>query len=99
MGGCCACGQERLYENDSYLKECAAEVVAAEAGLFRVNQTVLYAEGGGQPGDSGVVTLPDGRELIVAKSVKQPGNPNAVLHYFARRGRGVRSRCAGQTFG
>ena len=73
---------ERLYEEDSYLKDCTAEVVASEAGLFRVNRTVLYAEGGGQPGDSGAVTLPDGQELAIVKSVKQPGNPNAVLHYL-----------------
>ena len=52
---------EKLFLKDAYLKSCEArvETITAEGGIV-LNQSVFYATGGGQPGDSGSVTLKDG---------------------------------------
>lgn len=64
---------EELFREDSYLRECEATVVAAEPGKVILDRTVFYPMGGGQPGDSGVLVLPDGRELAVSDTVKTEG--------------------------
>ena len=61
---------EELFREDSYLKECSATVTAAEPGKVILDRTVFYPTGGGQPGDSGVLVLPDGSELEVTGTVK-----------------------------
>ena len=63
----------KLYEENSLLKTCAAEVVACDElgkGLFGVEltQTVLFPEGGGQLSDKGALVLPDGTRLPSAHS-------------------------------
>jgi Ser-tRNA(Ala) deacylase AlaX len=43
-----------LYLNDSYLRECDANVVSVKNGRYVVlDQTVFYPKGGGQPWDTG----------------------------------------------
>jgi misacylated tRNA(Ala) deacylase len=61
---------EELFREDSYLRECEATVVAAAPGKVILDRTVFYPTGGGQPGDSGVLVLPDGSELAIANTVK-----------------------------
>ena len=46
---------EELFRSDSYLRECEAVVMAvSERGLV-LDRTVFYPQGGGQPGDRGVL--------------------------------------------
>ena len=73
---------ERLYEEDSYLQDCEARVVAAEPGRVRLDRTILYAEGGGQPGDRGWLKEEGGAEHIVSDTRKAPGNPSALWHFL-----------------
>ncbi len=61
---------EELFREDSYLRECEATVTAATPGKVILDRTVFYPTGGGQPGDSGVLVLPDGSELAIANTVK-----------------------------
>jgi misacylated tRNA(Ala) deacylase len=61
---------EELFREDSYLRECEATVTAATPGKVLLDRTVFYPTGGGQPGDSGVLVLPDGSELAIANTVK-----------------------------
>ncbi|MEE4299508.1 MAG: alanyl-tRNA editing protein [Pseudomonadales bacterium] len=69
---------ERLYEQDAYLKEADARVVAvSEAGVV-LDRTIFYARGGGQPGDSGELLLPSGVALRVVDTVK--GEGAEILH-------------------
>ncbi len=46
-----------LYLQDSYLKTCTAEILAADRVLVQLSQSVCYPRGGGQPSDEGVLTL------------------------------------------
>ena len=59
-----------LFRDDAYVRACEAEVVAvtAEGGIV-LDRTVFYAQGGGQPGDAGVLSLPDGRTIAVGSTV------------------------------
>ena len=59
-----------LFRNDSYLKTCDAKVVEIKENAIILDQTIFYPTGGGQPGDSGTFTLSDGREIIIANTVK-----------------------------
>lgn len=61
---------EELFREDSYLRECEAAVTAVEPGKVFLDRTVFYPTGGGQPGDSGVLILPDGTELAIVDTVK-----------------------------
>lgn len=70
---------EELFRADSYLRDCDATVVAVnELGGIILDRTVFYPTGGGQPGDTGVMTLADGRETRIATTVKGDGDENVV---------------------
>ena len=45
-----------LFRDDAYLRSCTATVTGGNADYFTVDQTVFYALGGGQPGDTGTVS-------------------------------------------
>ncbi|MDH5558394.1 MAG: alanyl-tRNA editing protein, partial [Alphaproteobacteria bacterium] len=64
---------EELFREDSYLKECEATVTAAAPGKVILDRTVFYPAGGGQPGDTGVLVLADGSEIVVTDTVKDEG--------------------------
>jgi len=51
-----------LFRDDAYLKECTATVLAiTERNGIILDQTVFYPTGGGQPGDSGILSFGDSR--------------------------------------
>ncbi|MGE0095022.1 MAG: alanyl-tRNA editing protein [Alphaproteobacteria bacterium] len=72
---------DELFREDAYLKSCEARVMSVDEAGIRLDRTVFYPEGGGQPGDTGVLRLADGRELQVADTRKHPatGEPAHVL--------------------
>lgn len=70
---------ETICRSDGYARSCAATVIAAGAGGIRLDRTVFYPTGGGQPGDSGVLRLTDGSEIRIVDAVKADG-PDTVLH-------------------
>ena len=51
---------ELVFRDDPYARSCAATVVAAGPEGVRLDRTVFYATGGGQPGDSGRLAFGDG---------------------------------------
>jgi misacylated tRNA(Ala) deacylase len=69
---------EELFREDAYLRQCAARVMATDVGWVALDRTVFYAQGGGQPGDSGVLRLPDKRSLAVTGTRR--GDTGAILH-------------------
>lgn len=70
---------ELLFRADAYATEFEATVVAADAGRVVLDRTLFYPEGGGQPGDTGVLGLVDGRELRVADA-RKGAEPGQVVH-------------------
>lgn len=56
---------KELFREDSYLKSCTAIVTAVDERGLQFDQTVFYALGGGQLGDTGTMTTSDGLSLIV----------------------------------
>lgn len=71
---------EELFRQDSYLKEADAIVTAQDERGVRLDRTIFYPTGGGQPGDTGVLRW-DGGEAKVVDSVKADGGD--VLHVLA----------------
>ncbi len=61
---------ELLFRDDAYATAFEAEVVSAVPGRVVLDRTLFYPEGGGQPGDLGVLTLPDGREIKITDTKK-----------------------------
>jgi misacylated tRNA(Ala) deacylase len=71
---------EELFRADSYLKECSATVVSADERGIVLDRTVFYPMGGGQPGDTGALVLPDGGTIAIADTQK---GDNGILHVAA----------------
>ena len=70
---------ELLFREDGYLHSCAARVVASDARGIRLDRTVFYPMGGGQPGDTGVLRLASGETIAIVDTVKGEG-PDEVIH-------------------
>ncbi len=70
---------ELVFQDDAYAKSCAATVVSAEPGAIRLDRSVFYPTGGGQPGDTGVLRLADGRDVEIVGTVKG-SLPGDIIH-------------------
>ena len=70
---------ELLFRDDGYLRSCAAGVIAADELGIRLDRTVFYPTGGGQPGDTGVLRLSSGQSITIADTIKG-GGPDEVIH-------------------
>jgi misacylated tRNA(Ala) deacylase len=71
---------EELFRQDSYLKKADAIVTAQDERGVRLDRTIFYPTGGGQPGDTGVLRW-DGGETRIVASLKADGGD--VLHVLA----------------
>jgi misacylated tRNA(Ala) deacylase len=69
---------ELLFRDDPYLTSCEATVTAGGPDGLRLDRTVFYPMGGGQPGDCGSLTLPDGSRLRVVDAVKGDSHEDVV---------------------
>src|SRR5277367_2495123 len=70
---------ELLFRHDGYRRSCTARVIAADERGIRLDRTVFYPTGGGQPGDTGVLRLPSGQEIAVVDTLKGSA-PDEVIH-------------------
>ncbi|MCH9019332.1 MAG: alanyl-tRNA editing protein [Proteobacteria bacterium] len=70
---------ERIFEDDAYARACDAVVISAGADGIRLDRTVFYAMGGGQPGDTGVLRLEDGAEAAIVDA-RRGESPGDVVH-------------------
>jgi misacylated tRNA(Ala) deacylase len=69
---------EELFREDAYLKSCEARVIAADESGIRLDRTVFYPMGGGQPGDSGMLKRGGGAIAIV--DARKGAAPGEILH-------------------
>src|ERR1700736_4443230 len=61
---------ELLFREDAYARSCPARVVAADECGIRLDRTVFYPTGGGQPGDTGALRLASGDTIAIVDTVK-----------------------------
>jgi misacylated tRNA(Ala) deacylase len=73
---------EWLFRDDAYLREASARVVAVREQGIELDRTIFYPQGGGQVGDSGVLTRASGEPIGVVDTRKGEA-PDTVLHRLA----------------
>jgi misacylated tRNA(Ala) deacylase len=73
---------ELVFRDDAYARSCPARVIAADERGIRLDRTVFYPTGGGQPGDTGVLRLASGGEIAIVDTVKGE-RPDEVIHVAA----------------
>src|SRR3981081_216894 len=71
---------EELFRQDAYLKDAEATVTALDERGVRLDRSIFYPTGGGQPGDTGV-PRGDAGEAAIVDAVKADGAD--VLHILA----------------
>ncbi|HEX9533893.1 MAG TPA: alanyl-tRNA editing protein [Stellaceae bacterium] len=69
---------ELLFRDDGYLRSCAARVIAADERGIRLDRTVFYPTGGGQPGDIGVLRPATGQAIAIVDTIKGDGRDEVV---------------------
>ena len=70
---------EEVFRQDAYARTCAACVTAVDDAGIRLDRTVFYPLGGGQPGDSGELILGDGTAIRIVDTRKGQA-PGEILH-------------------
>ena len=70
---------EELFRQDAYRKTCEATVIAAGPEGIRLDRTVFYPMGGGQPGDTGRLVTADGGSVAIVDTRKAPDG-NGIVH-------------------
>ena len=73
---------ELLFTDDAYLKDCQARVLSADGDGIRLDRTIFYPRGGGQPGDTGHLILEDGSEIAIIDTIKGADHQD-VVHVLA----------------
>ena len=61
---------EEVFRRDAYARSCEARVTAVDDAGIRLDRTVFYPLGGGQPGDSGEIVLDGGTALRIVDTRK-----------------------------
>src|SRR3981189_2005912 len=59
-----------VFRDDAYARGCAARVIATDGRGSRLDRTVFYPTGGGQPGDTGSLRLASGETIAIVDAVK-----------------------------
>src|SRR5947207_15001415 len=73
---------ELVFRDDAYARSCAARVTCADERGIRLDRTVFYPTGGGQPGDTGTLRLASGAAIPIVDTRKGEG-PDEVIHVQA----------------
>jgi misacylated tRNA(Ala) deacylase len=68
-----------LFRDDAYLKSATACVLEVDERGIKLDRTIFYPMGGGQPGDSGVLVRETGERIAIADTRKGEA-PDSVYH-------------------
>ena len=69
---------ELTFRDNAYARSCMARVVSADEKGIRLDRTVFYPTGGGQPGDTGTLHLASGETIAIVDTVKGEGLDEVV---------------------
>ena len=69
---------ELIFRDDAYCKSCEATVVGADDQGIRLDRTVFYPTGGGQPGDTGFLRLTSGETIRIVDTRKGTDHEDVV---------------------
>ena len=67
-----------IFRDDPYIKECEAKILDFGVNWLILDQTVFYAEGGGQLGDTGFIKAGK-KEIQIENTIKED---NKIKHIF-----------------
>jgi misacylated tRNA(Ala) deacylase len=70
---------ELLFRDDGYLRSCDARVLHVDERGIRLDRTVFYPMGGGQPGDTGLLRLSSRLSIAIIDTTKG-ASPDEVIH-------------------
>jgi len=70
---------ELLFREDGYLRSCDARVMDVDERGIKLDRTVFYPTGGGQPGDTGLLRLSSGRSIAIIDTLRGAGS-DEVIH-------------------
>ncbi len=84
---------EKVYLVDSYAKELEATVTRAESNQLVLDRTIFYPAGGGQPDDTGMITV-NGAEYRVTGLKKEGDDVVHILDRNVDAKPGDAARCA-----
>ena len=69
---------KEIFKDDSYLNECDAVIEKLSENSVTLNQTIFYAEGGGQLGDTGYLII-NNEEYRVSNTIRENNNIKHIL--------------------
>ncbi len=69
---------ELIFREDAYACECNATVTAVDDHGIWLDRTIFYAEGGGQPGDTGALTTEAGTVIPIVNAIMVDGEETSV---------------------
>ena len=69
---------ELIFHDDAYQKSCEATVTSVGEAGIRLDRTVFYPTGGGQPGDAGTLRFADGGTLRIVDARKGSDHEDVV---------------------
>ena len=69
---------ELIFRDDAYRKSCDATVTAVDESGIRLDRTVFYPTGGGQPGDTGTLRFEDGETIRIVEARKGADHEDVV---------------------
>jgi misacylated tRNA(Ala) deacylase len=70
---------ELLFRDDAYACSCTARILGVDGRGIRLDRTVFYPVGGGQPGDTGRLVLASGAVVDIVDTLKGEGL-DQVIH-------------------
>jgi len=70
---------KELFRHDGYLTTCDARIISADEEGLRLDRTVFYPLGGGQPGDTGSLVLANG-EVIKIIDTRKGSQSAQIVH-------------------
>ena len=70
---------KELFRHDGYLTTCDARIISVDEEGLRLDRTVFYPLGGGQPGDTGSLVLANG-EVVKIIDTRKGSHPAQIVH-------------------